>query len=140
MDDANTIITQLPPIDQLSPEEHQEILKALQALVQPTTPPPPPQYRVYYNEDGSIITYTTEDLPGNHLVITLDQYQQARHDAKVMGDKLVYTHIRNHVIKLAKTGNVEAHFCTSKYDISVVAQGDYGERQYYQVQANEITR
>ena len=124
----------------LTEAQQLELATALQAAMSTIQPPPPPEYRAYYDGDGKIITYTTQDISGDYIVVTLEDYQQARHDALVVGGVLVYTHVRKHVIKLTKTRNIEADFCTSKYDISVVAQGDYHDTQHYEVEANEIIR
>jgi pyruvate-formate lyase len=127
-------------LNNLTPEQQLELAQALQVALSTIQPLPQPEYRVYYSSDGKVITYTTEDLPGDYLVITLEDYQQARHDAVIIGGKLIYTHVRRHVTKLVKTKNNTQGFAASKYDISVVAQGSYPDVNHYQVQANEIKR
>jgi hypothetical protein len=94
------------------------------------------EFRAYYGDDGKIITYTTEDIPGKYIVITANQYAEARHDAKVIDEKLVYTHRRSHVFKLVenKTDGVR----TSKYDVSVIQDDD--DSTYYTMAAYEIKR
>lgn len=94
------------------------------------------EYRAYYNSDGSIVTYTTEAIEGQYIVITADQYAQARPDAKVVGDKLVFTHRRSHVSKLVK--NKTSGIRTSKYDISIIS--DDNDSIYYTILAYEIKR
>lgn len=94
------------------------------------------EFRVYYRDDGSIISYTTENIEGKYIVITPEQYAQARHDAKVVGDKLIYTHRRSHVSKLVR--NKTEGIKTSKYDISVISDGN--DSTYYTIQAYEIKR
>ena len=94
------------------------------------------EYRVYYNKDGSIITYTTESIEGEYIVITSEQYDQSRPDAKVIGDKLVFTHRRSHVSKLVENKTVGVR--TSKYDMSVIQED--GDSTYYTIQAYEIKR
>ena len=95
------------------------------------------EYRAYYSKDGSIITYTTDPVEGEYIVITAEQYSQARPDAKVIGDKLVFTHRRSHVSKLVK--NKTDGVRTSKYDISVISEDD-GDSTYYTIRAYEIKR
>jgi hypothetical protein len=94
------------------------------------------EYRAYYDKDGSIITYTTESIEGQYIEITSEQYAQARHDAKVIDNKLVFTHRRSHVSKLVenKTDGIR----TSKYDVSVIQ--DDGDSTYYTIRAYEIKR
>jgi len=127
-------------LNNLTEAEQLELAQALQAAMANIQPPKPTEYRAYYDSEGKIITYTTQDIEGQYIVVTLEDYQQARHDAVVIDNKLVYTHRKAHVIKLVKTKNVEADFRASKYDISVVASASDTEVQYYQVRANEITR
>ena len=106
--------------------EEQQLILAIQEMLQAQTQPRQIEYRVYYNEQGQIITYTTEDIPGDYLVITADQYQQARHDAMVVERELVYTHVRRHVTKL--TRNLSEGTRCSKYDISVLVDEDQEHR------------
>jgi hypothetical protein len=94
------------------------------------------EFRVYYNDDGSILSYTTENIEGQYIVITAEQYAQARHDAKVMGGQLVFTHRRSHVSKLVR--NKTEGIKTSKYDISVISDGN--DSTYYTIRAYEIKR
>lgn len=114
----------------LTPEQQEELVRLL------TITPPVIEFRAYYKEDGSIITYTTEDLPGDYIVITSDQYAEARPDARVLDGLLTYTHRRSHVSKLTKnkTGGIK----TSKYDISVIS--DEPDAQYYIIKAYAIKR
>lgn len=76
------------------------------------------EYKVYYTEDGKVITYTTETLQGQYILITKDQYDQARPDALVKNGKLVYTHINSHIIRLNR--NPSEGIPTSKYDINII--------------------
>jgi hypothetical protein len=93
------------------------------------------EYRAYYDSEGKIITYTTEKIDGDYITITGDQYAECRHDARVIGGKLVYSNGRSHVLKLIKSN---AGIGTSKYDISVIE--DNGDITYYTTQAYEIKR
>jgi hypothetical protein len=124
----------------LTPLQQQEFINLMLANIPP--PPPPLEYRVYYDEHGKILTYTTEDLPGDYLVITRDEYNIARHDAIVLDGVLIYTHLKRHVFKLEPDRNNTSSRRTSKYDISILADPDDSEDEcrYYRVQANEITR
>jgi hypothetical protein len=80
------------------------------------------EYRVYYDSSGNVVTYTTEDLPGDYIVITREQYNLARHDAKVKDGKLHLVHLLNTVLKIAKTES--GVWRTNAHDVSVVADED----------------
>jgi hypothetical protein len=129
-------------LNNLTPLQLQELEAALMEALSTTTPPPPPlEYRAYYGEDGKITTYTTEDLPGNYIVVTKEEYQQARHDAIVKSGVLVFTHIKNHVLKLVLDRNNTTEYRASKYIASVIIE-DYDDipSVYYSAQAYEIKR
>lgn len=96
------------------------------------------EFRAYYNADGSIITYTTEKITGDYIVITAQQYSEARPDAKVFDGQLVHTHRRSHVSKLLK--NKSEGVKTSKYDMSVIADEHDDDTIYYTIKAYEIKR
>ena len=92
------------------------------------------EYRVYYDADGKIITYTTEKIPGNFILVTADEYMQCRHDAIVVDGQLVYTHITKHVMKLTK--NKDTGIACNKYDVSVISDDD--EYEFFTVRAYAI--
>ena len=47
------------------------------------------QYRLYYNkETGKPLQYSTEDLEGDYIVITKQQYAERRYDSVVINGKL----------------------------------------------------
>ena len=64
----------------------QEFWATLQAI------PEPKQifYRLYYNNDGSPIIYTMEDLLGNYIEVDQETYVLAPFNVKVIDNKLVY--------------------------------------------------
>ena len=80
------------------------------------------EFRVYYDDAGNVVTYSTEDLPGKYIVITREQYNMARHDAKIKDGKLIYVHLLSSVIKIAKTEN--GNWRVNKNDLSVIADED----------------
>lgn len=79
------------------------------------------QYRLYYAADGSVLTYSVEELPGNFIVITREQYAEARSDVIVANGKLIYTHANKQFWKLTKTQDPGVK--TSKYDICILSEG-----------------
>ena len=96
------------------------------------------EYRAYYDSMGKITTFTTENIEGDYLVITLEQYQECRHDAIVLDNQLIYTHVKKHVYKLAKS-MVDGTKC-SNHDISVIADESDDEYCYYEVKAHTIKK
>jgi hypothetical protein len=47
-------------------------------------------YRLYYNDAGSPIIYSMEDLPGNYIEVDQPTYVLAPFNVKIINSKLVY--------------------------------------------------
>jgi hypothetical protein len=67
----------------MNEEEFWVILQAMPA-------PIPTFYRLYYNDDGSPIIYSMENLPGNYIEVDQSIYVLAPFNVKVSDGKLVY--------------------------------------------------
>lgn len=93
------------------------------------------EFKLYYDAGGKVITYTTDDLPGDYIVITQEQYTEARPDVLVKNNKIVYTHLQRYVFKLEK--NTEG-VATSKYDINIISMEP--DSQYWKQQSYDISR
>ncbi len=81
------------------------------------------EFRLYYDETGKVKTYTSEKLPGNYIVITREQYAEARNDVLVVDGKIKYTSKNTHIFRYVK--NMEAGIKTSKYDINIITERNY---------------
>jgi len=51
--------------------------------------PLPVFYRLYYDESGVPLFYSMEDLPGNYLELTQEQYAQGKSNIRVRDGKIV---------------------------------------------------
>lgn len=51
--------------------------------------PPPVFYRLYYDSEGVPLFYSMEDLPGNYLELTQQQYAQGKSNIRVRDGKIV---------------------------------------------------
>lgn len=51
--------------------------------------PQPVFYRLYYNDQGLPLFYSMEDLPGNYIELTLEQYRLSDSNVRVRQGKLV---------------------------------------------------
>lgn len=52
-------------------------------------------YRVYYDDNGQVLFYSMQDLPGNYLDIDIEDYRLANGNAVVRNGQLVHPrHVR----------------------------------------------
>ena len=47
------------------------------------------EFRLYYNERGEVLYYTTEKLEGEYIVIDNNTFASARYDIKVINGKII---------------------------------------------------
>jgi hypothetical protein len=87
------------------------------------TIPEPTQifYRLYYNDNGSPIIYTMEDLPGNYIEVDQSTYVLTPFNVKVVDSKLVYIKPVVTVKKLQP--NIDGTACNPR-DVCIVVDTD----------------
>tara|TARA_R110000868_G_scaffold194083_1_gene439400 strand:+ start:100 stop:453 length:354 start_codon:yes stop_codon:yes gene_type:complete len=87
-----------------------------------------PERRLYYDENGDVITYTMEDLPGNYIVVDRLFFDQVRTDIKV---------INGNIIKITRTGSwklqpsIEKSTPICPTDVSIVVNDTYSNPAYW---------
>lgn len=96
----------------------EEFLASLTAAL---TVQPVYEYRVYYDNNGRVTEYTTQQPPGNYIVITAEQWAECNMNAVVKNGRLVHPRYINRTYALTK--NLTDGVQTSKYDISVLDNG-----------------
>ena len=74
----------------------QEFWGALAAMPEPQ----PIFYRLYYNDDGTLICYSMEDLPGNYIDIDQETYSRSPGNIKVVAGKLIEIILANTVTQM----------------------------------------
>ena len=84
--------------------------------------PEPVEFRLYYDDKGSIITYTCEKPPGNYLVIDAQTFSECRPDLTVVDGKLVKLVSEVFLSLLAKSDIGTK--CASE-DVSILVSADY---------------
>lgn len=85
-------------------------------------PPPPVEFRLYYNEDGKVITYTCEKLEGQYIIIDALTFAEARPDVRVVNGRVV-SGIHNVIISKLKPTDTGGTACLNE-DICIVSPDD----------------
>ena len=60
------------------------------SILQATPESKPVFYRLYYNDNGTPITYSMEELPGNYIEVDQPTYVLAPFNVRVVGNQLTY--------------------------------------------------
>lgn len=58
------------------------------------------EYRLYYDDNGKVICYTTEALEGNFVIVDKTLFCAARPDVRVVDNKVVRLATGAHILKL----------------------------------------
>lgn len=61
----------------------------LSKMFQDLPDPKPVFYRAYYNDDGSLVCYTMEDLPGKYIEIDQETYARGLLNVRIVDGKIV---------------------------------------------------
>ena len=47
------------------------------------------EFRLYYDAEGNPVTYASEDLPGDYLIVDQHTYAQGRYDIRIIDGEIV---------------------------------------------------
>lgn len=81
-----------------------------------------PEYRLYYDDRGDVICYTTDKLEGNYIIVETAIFAQCRHDIKIIDGK-IQEKINGIVLSTLELSTQGVR--TSSEDISIVVDSDY---------------
>lgn len=97
--------------------------------------PEPVEFRLYYDDKGSIITYTCEKLPGDYLVIDAQTFAEGRPDLTVVEGKLVKLVPEVFLSLLTKSTNGAK--CAVE-DVTILVTDDYsGDITHWELKRHE---
>jgi len=95
--------------------------------------PTVPVYRCYYVDNGDVDIYTMDQIPGNYIEITKEQYLAASKPARVIDGQLIVPKPRMLVQKLVPNANtgVQCH----AHDVCVVVEqkGVFWNQQQHEI-------
>lgn len=77
-----------------------------------------PEFRLYYDDAGKVVCYTSEKLDGNYIVIDARTYAEGRPDLRVIHGKISTVNPNFIVCKLMPNSN-EGVLCAEE-DISII--------------------
>ena len=95
-----------------------------------------PDFRLYYNDDGSIICYSCENLEGNYVLIDAQTYAECRQDVTIVDGKIETVKPLVLVQKLVESK--QGTRCAID-DINIVVSDDYnGETTNWEMKKYEF--
>lgn len=95
-----------------------------------------PEFRLYYDDNGSVITYTCDKLEGNYIVIDRQTFIEARPDVRIVDGKIKRTNPSLIVYKL-KPNKTEGIACSVE-DISIVVPHGANNSQLWKLTTYEF--
>ena len=91
-----------------------------------------PEFRLYYDDKGSVTGYTCETLEGNYIVIDAITFAEARPDIKVVDGKIIRNNYGSVVSKLCK--DLKGTLCEAE-DVSIITESD---GQYWSLKTKSL--
>lgn len=85
-----------------------------------------PEFRLYYDEQGKVVCYSCEDIPGNYILIDKQTYAECRVDIRVIDGKIVKSNEGSIVTKLipsdtgVKCASIDVNIIVGDYDDAIV--------------------
>ena len=95
-----------------------------------------PEFRLYYDENGSVITYTCDKLEGNYIIIDRQTFIEARPDVRVVEGKLKRVNPALVIYKL-KPDLTDGVPCSNE-DISIVVPHGTNNSQVWKLTTYEL--
>ena len=95
-----------------------------------------PEFRLYYDDLGSIICYSGDKLEGNYIVIDAQTFAEGRYDLRIIDGKVIKNSTHATIVRLtpSNTGTL----CAAE-DLSViVSEEDTVEKQYWKLTVYEF--
>ena len=86
------------------------------------------QYRLYYDDDGKVVKYSTDNEPGKYIVISKADYAQGRYDVRVKNGQLEHL---NKITQFQKLIPSEQGIETLVDDVTIIGTGQHWETKYY---------
>lgn len=105
-------------------------MKTLQELIDVLNQAGQPQqhliYRLYHDQNGCPLFYSMEDLPGDYIDITVDQFNRSNSHVRVVDGRLIEKSFDN--LKLVPSTSRGQYCCST--DVSIVVDSSQSHRRW----------
>ena len=95
-----------------------------------------PEFRLYYDDLGSVICYTGGKLEGNYIIIDALAFAEGRHDVRVVDGRIIKDAPNATIIRLVPS--TEGTLCAAEDLSVVVSEDDDIEKQYWKLAVYEL--
>lgn len=96
-----------------------------------------PEFRLYYDDNGKVICYTCEKLPGQYIIIDAATFAESRPDVRVIDRKLVKTSEIQVISKLVHSVDAPTIYCHED-DITIIVNVDYKQKKGWKYKTYEL--
>jgi hypothetical protein len=110
-------------------------INGVEYLVAEETVQQPVEFRLYYNDDGSVRFYTCDKPEGNYIIIDNQTFSEMRMDIRVVDGKISKV-IPGMIIQKLKPDSEGQS--TAQLDISIIVGDDYPEKQKWKLHTHEL--
>lgn len=93
------------------------------------------EFRLYYNDNGSVLFYTCEKPEGKHIVIDSSVYAACRMDLKIVDGNIV----KNSQAVFSQLVQMIDGIACAKEDISILVSDDYPNINNWDIQIRTVT-
>jgi hypothetical protein len=95
-----------------------------------------PEFRLYFDDLGSVVCYTCEKLEGNYIIIDALAFAEGRYDVRVVEGRVIKDAPNATIIRLIPS--TEGTLCAAE-DLSVIVNEDDDiEKQYWKLAVYEL--
>jgi len=93
------------------------------------------EFRLYYNTDGTVKTYSMEDLEGDYITISALEFAECRYDIRVIDRRIVRNLDLNYLIYRPVDKKTDRSVHRDNY--SIVVDDDHEYCQYLELRLPE---
>ena len=89
------------------------------------------EFRLYYDDQGRVLYYSMEDLPGTYITVDRHTFEQHRFDIRIKDEKIIK---QNHPSSWKLVPSDTASYSCHANDVSIVVPETYENKQHWKVE------